>query len=222
MTLSEFINTYNGVGVDVDGFYGDQCMDLAGRYVADVYGLPLFTLAQPYARNVWENFDNIPAKQYFDRIAWVSPQPGDLVIWSALVGTAGHIAIFVSGNAQSFTSLDQNWPTGSKTHLQQHDYRGIYGVLRRKGQMVNNPTQVEAHSVFVTKLFHEPTQTQLDYYSSHPWPVLLGDGLNYDSDLAKRLMTENEALKVKLAQAGKTLDDYDPKELIAAGLRRLP
>ena len=40
MTIDQFIQTYNGSTVDVDGFYGGQCWDLWSRYAQDVAGVP--------------------------------------------------------------------------------------------------------------------------------------------------------------------------------------
>ena len=37
-------------------------------------------------------------------------------------------------NKTSFTSFDQNWPTGSPSHKQLHDYNGVVGWLRPKKQ----------------------------------------------------------------------------------------
>lgn len=40
MNLPEFIKTYEGKGVDFDGKYGNQCVDLARQYWQDVCEVP--------------------------------------------------------------------------------------------------------------------------------------------------------------------------------------
>lgn len=60
------------------------------------------------------------------------PQPGDIIVWNTAVGPYGHTAIFIDGNSSSFRSFDQNWPTGSAAHVQNHNYNGVVGWLRFK------------------------------------------------------------------------------------------
>ncbi len=58
------------------------------------------------------------------------PSPGDLVVYepcaSEQIGASGHVGIFVSGNASSFTGFDQNW-AGAYCALHQHDYACVLG-----------------------------------------------------------------------------------------------
>lgn len=130
MTLNDFINTYNNKVVDTDGFYGGQCMDLMHRYIVDVLGLPLKVLAAGTAYQAFVNGDG-----RFDKIANTPagvPQPGDIIFWNTTIGSAGHVAIFIDGNTSSFRSFDQNWPTGSSSHIQTHNYNGVAGWLHPK------------------------------------------------------------------------------------------
>lgn len=125
MTLQEFITAYNNKGWDFDGYYGDQCMDLFEFYNRDVIGAPAVAgnaidVPNTYPKNFYSWIANTPAG---------IPAPGDIVIWGSVIGQYGHIAIFISGDANSFTSLDQNWPLNSLTHEQAHDYNGVLGWL---------------------------------------------------------------------------------------------
>ena len=52
MTLDQFIVQWSGKGVDVDGYYGFMCMDLAHRYCLDVVGKDF--PARPTAKDVWD------------------------------------------------------------------------------------------------------------------------------------------------------------------------
>lgn len=138
MTASDFFNKYNNIGIDFDGFYGWQCMDLWQQYNKEVVGGP--RVNSPYAKDVWEK--NLYPTAFYNKIANTPdgvPAKGDVVIWSgAANGGPGHIAVFYGGDVWQFTSFDQNWPTGSKCHFQKHNYNYVYGWLRPK--VINNPT----------------------------------------------------------------------------------
>lgn len=133
MTFDEFVTKWNGKGIDFDGAYGDQCMDLMHQYVVEVLGLSDGRiLAAPAAKYVYLNFSTIYGNQYFERIANTPtgvPQKGDIVLWD---GYYGHVAIFKEGNVNNFRSFDQNYPVGSKCHIQYHNYTNVLGWLRFK------------------------------------------------------------------------------------------
>lgn len=129
MSLQDFFNQYNGQGVDFDGYAGDQCVDLVQFYNRDVVAAPRLT---GNAADIWDTY---PQANY-DRIDNAPdnfPQPGDIVIWNRNVGGGnGHIDVCQTADANSFTGLDQNWPTGSVSHFQQHDYANVLGWLHPK------------------------------------------------------------------------------------------
>lgn len=140
MTYDEFFKKYNGRPIDFDGYYGNQCMDLYRQYVKEVIECPQSPGVNG-AKDVWNTY--LP--NYFDRIPNTPdgvPQKGDIVIWGVGVGPYGHIAIFDSGDANSFKSFDQNWPVGTYCHLQQHNYNNVLGWLRKKAIDVPQPPQV--------------------------------------------------------------------------------
>lgn len=160
ISFDSFISKWTNRGIDFDGAYGDQCMDLMHQYIVEVLGLadPRI-LAAAYARYVFERFDSMVGRDKFTAIKNTPtgiPQKGDIVLWGAPYGSfidtngrvqyAGHVAIFVEGNVNRFKSFDQNWPAGSKCHLQEHSYDGVIGWLRFKGTPVTptptppNPT----------------------------------------------------------------------------------
>jgi len=127
MTLQEFINANNGKGLDFDGAYGYQCVDLAQFWSRELGG-PRFT------GNAKDIFGQAPA--FYDSIPNTPsgvPQAGDIMIWGTKVGPYGHIAVFIDGDVNRFRSFDQNWPVGSICHVQSHDYFGVVGWLRKKG-----------------------------------------------------------------------------------------
>jgi hypothetical protein len=132
MSFQEFLQKYNGKYIDFDGAYGAQCMDLLHQYVVEVLGLTDHRiLAAPAAKDLYNNFDNIFGKEFFERIPNTPdgvPQAGDIVIWG--YRPYGHVAIFIEGDVNSFRSMDQNYPSGSPCHIQDHNYNNVLGWLR--------------------------------------------------------------------------------------------
>lgn len=138
MTPQEFFTKYDGKGIDFDGAYGNQCMDLMNQFTVEVWGDTSGQLRAPTAYQSW-----LKGGPDYDKIHYQpgrTPQEGDIIYWSdQYVKGTGHVAIATSKANQSiFTSFDQNWPVGSKCHYQEHTYSGVVGWLRRKGQQQNN------------------------------------------------------------------------------------
>lgn len=131
MNLNDFINQNTGKMVGSRGGIAGQCVSLAQAWAEanGVGGTPVFPVAA--AKDM--------AGARGDAFNWIAntptgvPQPGDIMVWNTAVGPYGHTAIFVSGDANGFTSFDQNWPVGSSAHKQAHNYNGVVGWLRLKG-----------------------------------------------------------------------------------------
>jgi len=130
MNFTELMSILNGEYKETAGTDAqNQCVDLANAYIKYVLGLPVIE---------WTNAVDFPSKAG-DKYDWIPntptgvPQEGDLVIWG---GTYGHIAIFIEGNANRFTSFDENYPTGSPCHVQEHTYLSpkVIGWLHPKVQ----------------------------------------------------------------------------------------
>ncbi len=133
ISFSEFINKWNGKGIDFDGAYGVQCMDLYQQYNKEVVGGP-HVPADP-AYKVWAE-NKYPTAFYYkiENTPTNVPQKGDVIIWKpGLNGGFGHIAVFDNGNVSIFTSFDQNFQI-KNAHLQSHNYNYVYGWLRPKIQ----------------------------------------------------------------------------------------
>lgn len=143
MTVTEFFDKYNGKAIDFDKYYGAQCMDVWQQFNKEVMSGP--HIPSPAAADVWA-LNNYPTNLY-DKVANTPdgvPQKGDVVIWNKKSGGGyGHIAIFNEGDASRFTSMDQNWPSGSICHFQEHTYTNVYGWLRpRNLPQVENPQAI--------------------------------------------------------------------------------
>ncbi len=135
MNLDEFVNKYLGKKVDWDGYYGGQCVDLYRQYVHDVLGLPQ-SPGVGGAAEIWNTAGD--EYLYIDNDPYAIPQPGDIVIWNRREGGGfGHVAIYLDGDVNSFTSLDQNWPTLNKVTKTKHTYSNVIGWLHPKEIMAN-------------------------------------------------------------------------------------
>lgn len=84
-----WIRSQVGRGLDMDGVYGNQCVDLILAYY-DFLGVPRSSgNAKDYAWNT------LPSG--FQRIQGAAPQPGDILIYSASAANSyGHVAIYES------------------------------------------------------------------------------------------------------------------------------
>ena len=131
MTLTEFVNTYNGTKVG-DG----QCVALIKQYEQDVLNLTPVAVG-----NAYQYYDNYENQEFlynnFNRIAYDGtniPEVGDIIVWNTNVGNGnGHVAIVFSDiTNENFNSFDQNWNTPLLCNLETHNYINVLGWLRKK------------------------------------------------------------------------------------------
>lgn len=136
MTARDFFDTFEGLWVEtnkgMDTSTLDQCVDLWRAYNQKVIGGPFMT---GNATDFWMNYPT----DFYDKIPNASisdvPQLGDVIIWGTKYSKFGHIAICTDiANTKTFTSFDQNDPTGTPCHYQPHTYTGVLGWLRPKNQ----------------------------------------------------------------------------------------
>lgn len=95
-------------GVDRDGYYGKQCMDLYNDYcdrVLEVNGktgcasAKLIISKDKTIKKYTKQIKNSPS---------FVPQKGDIAVWTG--GTYGHVAIcYGEGDTLKFKTIDQNW-----------------------------------------------------------------------------------------------------------------
>lgn len=195
MTFEEFLIKYNGAYVDFDGYYGAQCMDLMHQYIYDVLGLTdKRILAAPTAKDV---FLGTPfGLEYFDKIPNTPtgvPKEGDIIFFGTGVGPAGHVCIFISGDANKFQSFDVNWPVGSPAHVQDHTYGYCLGWLSPKGIQPDLQTQL--------------SQSNADRDRNWTWfaSVCKALGVEENIDAAIAEATKNKTLAETLVQKEKQL-----------------
>jgi hypothetical protein len=147
MNFDDFISKWTGKGIDFDGAYGDQCMDLMHQYCVEVLGLTDGRiLAAPAAKDVWNT--NVFGKDKFDAFQNTPtgvPQKGDIILFGTEIGAYGHVAIVISADVNNIVSFDQNWNGHSYCEKVTHKYggsQGVLGWLRFKGQPANGEQMV--------------------------------------------------------------------------------
>jgi len=99
MTFQEFIKKWLGKGIDYDGAYGNQCMDVYRQYVKEVLQEKQ-SPAVKGAKDVWNTY--LPT--VFTRIENKPenrPENGDVVIWGML--PFGHIGVCEKADVNEFT-----------------------------------------------------------------------------------------------------------------------
>ena len=208
LSLNDFIAAYTGKTVSFPNCSDNECMTLLHVYLQEVFGLtdPLL-LANPSAYEVYTNFAQEAGNQYFTLIANTPegvPNPGDIVVFAANNPEAqteanGHVCIFISGDVNSFTSFDCNYPTGSLPHVQRHTYGGVLGWLSPKAQgefvteaeMTKLVQESMAFESFITAGYNSPNDvnTKLQSYT---------DQVTALQNQVGKLTSSNEALQLEV------------------------
>lgn len=135
MRFNEFIKKVKSTGgVDTDGYYGKQCMDLYNYYAVNVLGLEKGKTGASCAKNILNNSYIMSNMERIDNYLEFVPQKGDIAVW--LGGEYGHIAICLGeGDINTFKSLDQNWKAQQLTEeVHNYTYMGPLVFLRPKNQ----------------------------------------------------------------------------------------
>lgn len=159
MNFTDFFNEYNGKSVEKeDASNLDQCFDLAFAW-CDALQIPRDAIRHLNAFQIYTDATDI-TRQYFDLIENTPeavPQVGDIVVFSTVVGPAGHVSIANGiGDTNSFQSFDQNWDTARDnhgtdpvtgllipySHLVTHTYNGVLGWLRSKAPLPTPNDQI--------------------------------------------------------------------------------
>lgn len=162
-----------------------QCVQSAGLWIMQQgLKLPAYTYAYMYWDNGVSGMDKIPAGQPI--------RQGDTVIWGKNFPSspgAGHIdTASADGTLQDFWAWDSNWGSPSlklnKIHHTGTANNYIVGYLRKKG--VGMPNESEVKSAFAQYnivgsdgVFGVPSASQVTYYTTHTWDVLLNDLLQF-------------------------------------------
>lgn len=138
MTLEELKNKLLGKRIEFHSYGAgayNQCVDLVNYYINTV----LDTSTKDYTEIIGTNAKDFNTKYDPEDFEWIVNTPdavvqrGDIVVWNGRVGGGvGHVAIALSGDVNSFQSLDQNWSQVERVTLETHNYTNVSGWLRPK------------------------------------------------------------------------------------------
>ena len=138
MIMDKWVEKNLGKGIDYDGAYGVQCVDLAKHFIKNVLGIEPHSIG-----NAIEYYRKRESSKYLTtNFKWISntpdfvPQKGDLCVFTSKSGN-GHISVATGeGTTSYFYSYDQNYPSGKHEPMTKikHTYASFLGVLRPKNQ----------------------------------------------------------------------------------------
>jgi len=137
MNLSDFIQKYNGSGIDYDKSFGFQCVDLFNQYLVECFNIQNPIQMFPVV-SAFQIYDRAEGNELFLQVKndpMAIPRPGDIMIWGKSAKLPhGHVGVFISGDVMKFKSFDQNWPVGALCGSVEHDYNGVTGWIRHTKQ----------------------------------------------------------------------------------------
>ena len=138
MTFEKWVKQNIGKGIDYDGAYGVQCVDLAKHYIKNVLGINPQSIG-----NAIEYYNKRKTSEYLTKnFKWIDntaefiPKKGDLCVFTSKSGH-GHISVATGkGTTSYFYSYDQNFPKAKHEPMTliKHSYNSFLGVLRPKNQ----------------------------------------------------------------------------------------
>ena len=144
MNFQQWLDSRNGVNVDVDGNWGPQCWDLWSDYAMTLFGASMYQTSTDsggnvhvsgYACGIWHGFgDNL--NWAFTPVGPDQPaQFGDVAIWEygSAVGPNSHVALVVQDQGGAVYCLTQN---PGAAHYDSLSKSGLLGYLRPDNQSI--------------------------------------------------------------------------------------
>ena len=205
MTFKEFIQKYDGKGLNYDNAYGNQCTDLFRFYCKLV-----LEIEQPKgvvgAKDFFEKFDSDPILvKNFKKVVNTPegvPEEGDVIIWKATSGNPyGHVAICISASKTKFVSFDQNWTNLQLCKQVSHTYSNVLGWLK--------PLQISNTMKPSEKLPDEFYQIK-EFKDLKEMKVVKGDEA-WDT-VCSLLLSYVESLNVKTREVQKQIDLFEEQK----------
>ena len=150
MKFNEFVNKMivQG-GIDKDGRYGKQCVDLYNYYMVNVVGLEDGKTGADCAKNILNNAYVMANVERINNYLEFTPQKGDIAVWTG--SQYGHVAICLGVNdgIETFKSLDQNWISQKLTE-EWHNYTYMSPIVFLRPKNQSNIIENTSFNVRVT------------------------------------------------------------------------
>lgn len=149
MRFEEFLEKVKAMGgVDTDGYYGKQCMDLYNYYCNNVLGIQ--NVGAECAKNILKNQNILNAVEVIENYPEFIVQKGDIVVFRN-IGQYGHVAICLGpADLMGFKCIEQNWSNTRRLEEIWHDY--LYGnpVFLRPKNQENIKEEFHPYNVIIT------------------------------------------------------------------------
>lgn len=141
MKFSEWLSfVKKNSGIDYDGSYGRQCVDLVQHYAEKVLGVSGAFYGLNYAYEIYTKYSKLEKiNKNFKLIDAEAPgeypKKGDVIVWSKKKnGHAGHTAVCLSGDKDGFTVFEQNHDGKGSIREHHYSYSLVNGWLRPNNQ----------------------------------------------------------------------------------------
>lgn len=146
MKFIEFINKVKSTnGVDTDGFYGKQCMDLWNYYCNNVLGIS-DNMGANFAKDILSNSN---VKKHFNVVknypSYIPPK-GAVANWQGF--SKGHVAIVLDANIDTFKCIEQNWTGKCELSEINHNYfdgAPLYFLEPKNRSNIDEPKNTKTH-----------------------------------------------------------------------------
>lgn len=110
--FEKWLAQVEGQFIDIDKYYGSQCVDVTMHYVQYLFNKPWAEImGRGDAKDMWRTFN----LAYFDKIPNEKgnpnqvPQAGDIVVWDATnTNIYGHIAVCIAADANKLVLMEQD------------------------------------------------------------------------------------------------------------------
>lgn len=188
--FQDWVNSVVGKPIDVDGVYGDQCVDVAESYCKFLW--PGNNWPQELGFGNAKDLFNNSNPNYFRKINYspgLAPQQGDMVIYGATASNPyGHIAVVESATPSDIVVVEQNGfnPSGN-AYVTHRTYANMIGFIRPIGVDIGDtdmvqPSEADVYSAF-SQFSHEgkpANPDQVKYYMARDIRDLYHDLLFFE------------------------------------------
>lgn len=174
-------------GVDLDGYYGKQCMDLYNHYCINVLGTKRGETGCESAKYIVSTSNNTQFFDVYKNTLTFLPKKGDVAVW--INGAYGHVAVVIEdANMFRFKCIEQNYRDDRRLSIENHRYslsslyflrpknkknlteakNNVDGLIRENGTFVVGVSKLNVRELPTTN------SNSVAQYSK-------GDKINYDS-----------------------------------------
>lgn len=174
-------------GVDLDGYYGKQCMDLYNHYCINVLETKRGETGCESAKYIVSTSNNTQFFDVYKNTLTFLPKKGDVAVWTN--GTYGHVAIVIeNGNMLRFKCIEQNYRGDRRLSIENHRY-SLFGLYFLRPKNKKNLTEadnnvdglIRENGTFVVGVSKLNVRELPTTNSSSVAQYTKGDKIHYDS-----------------------------------------